>query len=430
VGEGAGVRRAGQVQSGDERVTPGYRGGWLRRVPGIGTDFGLGRNNQLLFWAMLFNEASFGFYQTLYPLYVESLGASPGVVGLVIGMSGLARLLFLVPSGALADRMALRRLIIGGRSLTVAGTLLVGLAQHWWQLLPMLLLLSAGNIAFPAISKVIADSTTEHTRTRAFTLIYTVGPSAALLLSPSLGGVLADTIALRSIFFAAAAAQAVAVFFFTRLNYPPQHETARPNTSYRAALTYRPVLLLCTMQMALLLIFTTGYTLVPNYLEDQKHLSIGTIGQFGSLVAVCSIVLGVVIARIKPFSRPLNALLLCCLLTPISFLLLLFGNATWLFALGYFFRGGYYVAWGVFYSALGEVTPRHLRSRTFALGEILGGAGFGLAPFAAGVLYEIDPALPLYSAIVLTAPLVVGILIVRRVLVHARANVPAENAAA
>lgn len=388
--------------------------GLLHRIPGIGGDMGLGHNNLVLFWAFFFNELSFGFYQTLTPLYIESLGASPGLVGTVIGIQGLVRLLFLVPAGWAADRIPLRRLIVGGRSLTVLGTLLFGLAFEWWQLLPAIVIMAAGNIAFPAISKVIADSTDDASRTRAFTLIYTVGPSTALLLSPSLGGLLADFVSLRSIFFAAAVAQAVAVLFFMRLRPVEVRADAPVSAGYADVVRYRPVLVVCGLFLLMLLVLTTGFTLVPNYLEDVHAVDIGIIGQFGSVFALGSVLLGVVISKVRIFAKPMNALLLTTLLCPLSLLLLIGGSHVAVFALAYFFRGGYLVSWGVVYATLGEVTPERLRSRSFALAEVLGGAGFALAPFAAGALYELGPRWPLVVAVAGFIPFFALTLLVRR----------------
>jgi MFS family permease len=385
------------------------------RVPGIGNDMGLGRNNLLIFWAMFFNEVSFGFYQTLAPLYIGSLGASPRVIGLVIGVQGLVRLLFLAPAGMAADRIPLRRLIVVARSTTVAGLVFYGLAQEWWQLFPAMLLLAAGNIAFPAISKVIADSTDNAGRTRAFTLIYTVGPSTALLLSPSLGGVLADQVSLRSIFFAAAVAQGIAVLFFSRLDLRGiSGGETESGGGYRRVLRYRPIVVICGLFLVMLLILGTGFTLVPNYLQDVHGIRIQTIGQMGSVFALGSVLLGLLISKVKVFSPPMTALVLTTALCPVAFALLIWGDTTWVFALSYACRGGFLVSWGLIYAALGEVTPEHLRSRSFALAELLGGAGFGVAPFAAGALYEVDPALPLLVALVATLPLLAGVLLVRR----------------
>lgn len=50
-----------------------------------------------LFAGSLLNEGAVGFFFTLWPLYIASLGASPPEIGLVIGISGILRLLFLLP---------------------------------------------------------------------------------------------------------------------------------------------------------------------------------------------------------------------------------------------------------------------------------------------------------------------------------------------
>jgi MFS family permease len=390
---------------------------------GFGAGLGLVDNNLVIFWAMLFNELAIGFYQTLNPLYIESLGANPGLVGAVIGIQGLVRLVFLAPAGWIADRIPMRTLIVGGRSMTVLGLVVYGLAQEWWQLLPAVLIMSVGNVTFPVISKAIADASDDATRTRAFTLIYTVGPSSALLVSPLLAGPLADAVALRAIYFAAAGAAAVSVLFFTRLRPVELPVGDGTSAGYRDVFAFRPVLIVCGIFMALLLVLTTGFTLVPNYLRDEHGVGIRTIGQFGSIFALGSVILGVIIARVKVFSQPWNALLLTTLLCPVAFLLFYFGGSVWIFALAFLFRGGYLVAWSLIYAALGEVTPERLRSRAFALSEVLGGAGFAIAPFIAGALYEVDPALPLLAATAGAIPLLIAMLLVRRYLAARAATV-------
>jgi MFS family permease len=368
----------------------------------------------MLFWAMLFNELSFGFYQILLPLYIESLGASPGIVGLVIGLQGLIRLIFLAPSGMLADRVPLRTLIVVSRTLSAIGIFAYGLAQTWWHQLPVIVIIAAGTVAFPAISKVIADSSDDRTRTRAFTLIYTVGPSTATLLSPSLGGLLADTISLRAIFVAGAIAQGVAVLFFSRLHNTPVSAESRETGGYRAALAYKPVAILCGLFLLMLLVLTTGFTLVPNYLRDVHGIGFGTIGQFGSLGALGSVLLGIVIAKVGFLSRPMNAMFLTVAMCLPGFILFIAGGGVAAFGLAYFCRGAYLVAWSTMYAALGEMTPERLRSRSFALAELLGGAGFAIAPFIAGALYESSPSLPIVVSAVAIIPLLGLILVARR----------------
>lgn len=396
-------------------------------MPGLGSFLGLEHNNRIMFWAMLFNEMSIGFYQTLNPLYIQSLGANPGLVGTVIGIQGLVRLIFLAPAGWIADRVPMRTLIVGGRAMTVVGLILYGLAQEWWHLLPAIFIMSIGNVSFPVISKAIADASDDATRTRAFTLIYTVGPSSALLISPLLAGPLADAVALRAIYFAAAAAATVSVLFFTRLRPIERAVTDQPSAGYRDVFAFKPVLIVCGMFMALLLVLTSGFTLVPNYLQEVHGVGISTIGQFGSVFALGSVIVGLAVARIPALAQPWNALLLATLLCPVAFLLFYFGGSVWIFGVAFLFRGGYLVAWSLIYAALGEVTPERLRSRTFALSEVLGGAGFAIAPFIAGALYEVEPALPLLTATAATIPLALSMIVVRRYL--ARYAEPSPTAA-
>ena len=56
-------------------------------------------------------------------------------------------------------------------------------------------------------------------------------------------------------------------------------------------------------------------------------------------------------------------------------------------------------------AALGEATPERLRPHVFAMGEILAGTGFVVAPVIAGPLYEIQPELPLLLAAGMILPL-------------------------
>ncbi len=72
------------------------------------------------------------------------------------------------------------------------------------------------------------------------------------------------------------------------------------------------------------------------------------------------------------------------------------------------------VTWSLFSAVFGDIAPPRLRSRVFALGDCLGGIGFGLAPFLAGVLYDWRPAAPLLAAALLTPVLGVAALVIER----------------
>ena len=148
---------------------------------------GLGPELGNIFWAMTGIEATFGAYGGIWPLWIEALGAPVTIVGLILGSSGLFRLLMLAPSAALADRFEPRTLILVARSFTALGLITAGLATHWTQLVPMVIGGAVGEIVFPLTQAHLARHAGEQ-RVRAFTLVFNVGPAVAsvwLLSSPA-----------------------------------------------------------------------------------------------------------------------------------------------------------------------------------------------------------------------------------------------------
>jgi DHA1 family bicyclomycin/chloramphenicol resistance-like MFS transporter len=357
----------------------------------------LGRDNGRIFWAVLLDEGANGLVWGFLAIYVAALGGTSPQVGLVLGVIGAAQLLALLPSGWLAGHVGARRVVLGGRSLTLVGLVLLGLSERWWEVAVGGIVLVCGAVAWPAVSTAIAGNARDDAdRTRAFTLCYTVGPSVALLLTPAAGGYLADAVALRAVFFAAIALRIVAIVTMASVHWPPHRpegrRSARPPAatgsaaanSYRAALRQRPIRLLALLQLGTIFCLALGWCLAPNYLRDVHDVSLGTIGRLGSLTALGSIVLGLLAGRLPRLRRPLAAVALAVATMAGAFILLLIGGGPVAFALAYTLGGGYAVAWSLFYPAYGEVTPARFRTRAYALAELAPVLGKTLAPFVAG----------------------------------------------
>lgn len=389
--------------------------------------FGLDRNLAFLFWGLFFTQLAWGASDRFRPIFIESLGASTALVGVILGISELFRLVGLVLSGPLSDRASPRLLIGGGRSLIIlsAGTYLV--AQEYWHLFPAFVIGALGNVAWPAISRVIADATNDATRARSFLLIYSIGPGIAGLGAPLAGGFIADAFGLRAVFAITTVGVATAAFFFVMVAPPPAPPATSARARYIDVLRHRPTFILCLLALSIMFSTYVGLTLAPNYLHDIHAISLRAVGQFFSLVAVGSIVAGLLISRRPRLGRPLNGLLATTLFLPLVFLLLVRGNASWLFGLAFFCYGVAAVAGQMFYAALGDASPERLRTRAFALLEVMTSLGYVLAGFAAGALYGIDPALPLWTSFGASLALIVAVLFVRRYLAAVRAEAPAAG---
>lgn len=379
---------------------------------------GLSPDGRSLFWGMFAWEFGFGLYSLLLTIHMESLGASPVQIGLLIGVQGIARIAVTLPSGVLAERLSRRQLIVWTTAATVPAALLFGLAQVWWQLIPGMVLLMAGNLGTPALSSYIVDLSTPRDRARTFALIYSVGPAVATVIAPSLGGLIAERSALRVVFLVTAAAYAASTLVFSRISERPlatSHHETKP--SYREAFAIPAVRAVALLKLGVLGTLALGTTLLPNYLEEVHGLGIGEIGRLGSANAAGSVVISLVIARVAWITGSRGIAIGTTLVGCLCGVTLITGNL-WILAPAFMMRGGFMVAWSLFHAVLGEISTTRLRSRVFALADFLGGVGFGLSPFLAGALYDWNPAAPLLATVVL-APLLgaVAMLVERRFVV-------------
>jgi MFS family permease len=364
-----------------------------RALLNIGAD--LGRDARYLFWGLLAWDFAVGLYASFWTIYIESLKAAPFLVGLLIGGQSIIRISMSLPAGIIADRVSRRRLILITCWIGVPASLIYGLAQVWWQLIPGLILMALTNFSLPALSSYIADAVPARERARAFTLIYTTGPSIAFIISPIIGGILGEAFSLRLLFFITALMFLATTFIFSHISDRPHTAHEGPKASYREAISVPPVRMMCLLQFIVLGMLAIGITLLPNFLQDVHHLNIGEIGRLGAIAPVGSILLSTAISRIRWFSLNRGIALATFSIGTICAVSLLTGNI-WLLSLFYLTRGGFMVASSLFTAAAGELAPERLRGRTFALADFMGGAGFGLAPFAAGALYAIRPGVPLF----------------------------------
>jgi hypothetical protein len=295
----------------------------------------------------------------------------------------------------------------------VANALVYLLAWQWWQLFPAFLLQAAANMAWPSVSRVIDESGDESTRAYRFLMIYTIATSVPLLVAPLVGSLLAAAFGLRSVFAALTVGLFVSACFFLQVR-PAGRATRTATGGYLAVLRHRPTALLCGLGLAGLFSSWLGLTLAANYLHNERGLSVGAIGAFGSLIAAGGIASGLAVSRVPRLGRSLNGTLLTFALLPVVFGLMLAGRSVAVVGAAYLCWGFASVAQQTFFGPVSEVTPAHLRTRAFALLEVAYSAGIMLAGFASGLLYGVDPALPLWLALAGSLLVVGATLAVRR----------------
>ena len=378
---------------------------------------GLGRELGLIFWTLAFLEASFGAYLGIWPLWIERLGAPVSIVGLVLGSSGIVRLAVLAPSALLAERFNRKRLIVVIRTAAVLGMLSAAVAQHWTHLFVMVVGGAIGELVFPLLQTHVATHAGER-RIRAFTLIFTVGPSIALFISPLLSGLLVATWGLRAAFVLAALLSTISIvcFALTKRDLPsPTGHQAELSGGYRAAFAEAAIRRVLILQGVTVFILALGTSLAPNFLESTRGLEPARIATLGAGSAIGSMLFGVAVTRITSLQRnPIAAASIPVFATSIAFAIFITQGALGWIAFAFVLRGGLFSAWALYAAALGEIAPARYRARTFAMVEMLGGAAFSLAPIFAGRLFEVRASLPLMVASILGIVLLPILLISQR----------------
>ena len=127
---------------------------------------------------------------SLWPLYIQSLGATVLEVSMVISLTGLAGTFLRAPSGFISDRYDRRKIILTSILLAITPPLLYTLSNRWEQLIPWGMVYSAAFALYmPSRMAIIADYTSQETRLRVFSIMNLSWPLGSLL-APTLGGVL------------------------------------------------------------------------------------------------------------------------------------------------------------------------------------------------------------------------------------------------
>jgi len=366
----------------------------------------LGLSDDLLaiFWAMFFVEAAYGAYMGIWPLWIAELGAPIALVGVVLGSAGILRLGALAPSASLAERYGIRRTIIVVRSVACLGMLVAAFVNQWQYLFGMVIGAAIGEAAFPLTQHYVAVRAGTN-RIRAFSLIITVGPSFALILSPLVSGLLVALFGMRAAFVFAACCTIASITCFSRIQptLPDHDQGPRGESSYRGVWGDQRVRRILVMHCSTILALALGTSLVPTFLSEVRGLTPALITGLGAGAAIGSAIFGIVVARTVRIQRaPLAGIAVAVSLVSLAMIIFMVTGNLVAIAIAFILRGGFFSAWALFIAALGDVAASQHRARAFAAAEMLGGAAFAFAPMIASLIYAIGPRGPLLVSLVLT----------------------------
>jgi MFS transporter, DHA1 family, multidrug resistance protein len=279
--------------SGTEKPSPNRSGGI----------FHLYRENPVLLalsTIMFTNMLGFGMIVPVIPLYGRTFDVSSTMIGLLVTSFGVARLIFNLPAGRLADRIGRRKLLIAGPLISALGALLAFLAPDYWLLVGALSIQGIGSAIYAtAAMTTLADISTDANRGRMMSL-----HQGSLLLGsafgPTIGGVIGGFFGLQSVFLAAIVMYiAVAILAYNRIEETLKRDssegTSRGRTTGGAgALGLLLNFSFMAVAMVSLMVFFTRTgsraTIVPLRSAEDLLMSPTMIGALLTVAAILNVI--------------------------------------------------------------------------------------------------------------------------------------------
>ncbi len=167
----------------DNKMTPVE----LRATWGLGTVFSLRMLGMFMVLPVI----------TTYGMALQ--GANETLIGLAIGIYGLAQAIFQIPFGLLSDRIGRKPLIVGGLLVFVLGSVIAASTSSIWGIILGRALQGSGAIA-AAVMALLSDLTREQNRTKAMAFIG-VSFGITFAIAMVLGPIITHALGLHALFW-------------------------------------------------------------------------------------------------------------------------------------------------------------------------------------------------------------------------------------
>jgi predicted MFS family arabinose efflux permease len=359
----------------------------------------------LFTWGL--GEGMFIYFQ---PIYLQQLGANTMTIASVFSLFGLAMMVAHIPAGHLADRLGRKPLLVAAWSGGILATGIMALARA----LPIFIvgMLLYGFTAFVSspMNSYITTARGRLSLVRAMTLA-SAAYNLGAVLGPISGGWIGEHLGLRSVYLVSACIFIVStiVMIFLRPQPREAHDPAAPPEKLWKNMRF--VSFLGIIFLAMFVMFLPQ-PLAPNFLQNERGLSLESIGLLGSVGSLGNTMLALLLGQFTAWSGFLLAQL-----SVAAFSLLLWkGSGLGWYALGYFLLGGYRSARSLIYAQVRPLIHPAQMGLAYGVAETFSSLAVMLAPLLAGVLYTSDPVLiyPVSLGLVVAMVVVSGIFVPRK----------------
>lgn len=354
----------------------------------------------------------------LLAVYLTSMGAEIGEIGLFFTLSSIFPLLVQILGGWISDSIGRLRAIALGSMSGVLGYLPFILApSYWWVLLGEALFAVARALVGPSFTAFTAEESESETRGRTFGSTQTIF-LLVQVIGPGLGGLLADSYGFRTMFLVSGGFYLCATLI--RLGMArrvaqrvPIAQESIGIAGLKRQLSAIGVLMLAGGVITWILIidgvrdvsFRMSMELMPVYMEDIGGLSVTQIGLLNSLVGVAAMLFTPLGGWLTDRKEERYPIVIGSLLSSLAFAAFLATTELWGFALSWILFG---FSWGLvgpaYQSLISKAVPQKLLGTAFGFFDTSLGLISLPAPWIGSQLWaRITPQTPFLLTMIVSA---------------------------
>jgi len=326
-----------------------------------------------------------GMFIYFYPIYLQQLGANTMAIAGIFGLFGLAMMVAHIPAGHLADRIGRKPLLMTAWVVGVLAALVMGFALTLPVFIVGMLLYGLTAFVTSPMNSYVTAARGKMSPVRAMTLV-SAAYSLGAILGPISGGWIGARIGLRSVYLISAGVFVVSTVILFFLHPQPRdvHDPATPPESLWKNTRFISFLGIIFLAMFVMYL---PQPLTPRFLQNERGLSLQSIGLLGSIGnlgnTLLALVLGQIVAR--------SGFLLAQVSVAVFSLLLWKGTGLGWYALGYFLLGGFRSTRSLIYAQVRPLIHPAQMGLAYGVAETASALAVMLAPLLAGVLYTQDP---------------------------------------
>ena len=363
----------------------------------------LNRDLKLIFATNAVGSFGDGLFAYLLPVYMSNtLRLGPIQIGVLYALLALASALTLLISGKLADRYDRRKIMVAGWIAWLPAPLIFAFAQNFAEMIPGVVMWGFW-LGQPAGSAYIVTSSERSRLTSTFTIM-SAGWSLGYTFSPAIGGYLAGTVGMKTIFYLAFifyASACLTLSFITSQRANHNREIDEKDYSFSKLIRNRKLLSMSALFAAVMFITMMYRNFVPIYVKAAYGLTDFQIGFLGSVLFASSAVLGIVLGKLGDIKRNVYSLALSLILSATALTLMLWSGNFAILLLSFIFNVAPYLTWSMLGAIVGPTAPESYRARWIAIPQTLCMFFSFAAPYLGGLLYAISANYPFIVALLI-----------------------------